>query len=74
MAYGNPRFSELGRVLTKVTLERSRIFLCSLDWRAHEENEYWRTLFEKVTLTSMYLTDGSIYVPLRSRSPIREPR
>ena len=34
MAYGNPRFSELGKVLTKVALERSRMVLCSPDWAA----------------------------------------
>ena len=43
MAYGNPRFSELGKVLNKVALERSRIVLCSPDWGAHGENEYWRS-------------------------------
>ena len=31
MPYGNPRFSELGKVLTKVALERSRMGLCSPD-------------------------------------------
>ena len=31
IAYGNPRFSELGKVLTKVALERSRMILCSPD-------------------------------------------
>ena len=31
MAYRNPRFSELGKVLTKVALERSRMVLCSPD-------------------------------------------
>ena len=41
MAYGNPRFSELGKVLTKVALERSRMVLCSPDWGAHGGNEYW---------------------------------
>ena len=35
MAYGNPRFSELGKVLTKAALERSRMVLCSPDWGAH---------------------------------------
>ena len=44
MAYGNPRFSELGKVLTKVALERSRMALCSPDWGAHRGNEYSRTL------------------------------
>ena len=29
MAYGNPGFSELGKVLTKVPLKRSRMVLCS---------------------------------------------
>ena len=31
MAYGNSRFSELGKVLTKLALERSRMVLCSPD-------------------------------------------
>ena len=39
--YGNPRFSEPGKVLTKVALERSRMVLCSPDWGAHGGNEYW---------------------------------
>ena len=39
MAYGNPRFSQLGKVLTKVALERSRMVLCSPDWGTHRENE-----------------------------------
>ena len=47
MAYGNPRFSELGKVLTKVALERSRVVLCSPDWGAHGGNEYWRTLLDR---------------------------
>ena len=41
MAYGKPRFSELGNVLTKVAFERSRMVLCSPDWGAHGGNEYW---------------------------------
>ena len=40
MAYGNPRLSELGRVLTKVALERSCMVLCSPNWGAHGGNEY----------------------------------
>ena len=31
MTYRHPRFSELGKVLTKVALERSRVVLCSPD-------------------------------------------
>ena len=60
MAYGNPRFSELGKVLTKVALERSRMVLCFPDWGAHVGNEYWRTLLDKLTLTSIQLPWGNL--------------
>ena len=73
MAYGNPRFSELGKVLTKVALERSRVVLCSPDWGAHGGNEYWRTLLDKLTLTSIQLPDDAHYVPLGRKTPIGKP-
>ena len=73
MAYGNTRFSELGKVLTKVALERSRMVLCSPDWGAHGGNEYWRTLLDKLTLTSIQLPDDAIYVPLGRKTPIGKP-
>ena len=57
MAYGNPRFSELGKVWTKVALERSRMVLCSPDWGAHGANEYWRTLLDRLTISSVRLPD-----------------
>ena len=70
MAYENPRFSELEKLLTKVALERSRMVLCSPECRAHGGNEYLRTLSEKVTLTSIQLPDDAIYVPLGCKTPI----
>ena len=73
MAYGNPRFSELGKVLTKVALERSRMVLCSPDSGAHGGNEYWRTLLDKLTLTFIQLPDDAIYVPLGRKTPIGKP-
>ena len=73
MAYGNRRFSELGKVLTKEALERSRMVLCSPDWGAHGGNEYWRTLLDKLTPTSIQLLDEAIYVPLGRKTPIRKP-
>ena len=72
-AYGNPRFSEPGRVLTKVAVERSRIVLCSPDWGAHGGNEYWRTVLDKLTITSIHLPDGAIYVPIGRKAPIGKP-
>ena len=73
MTYGNPRFSELGKVLTKVALGRSRMVLCSPDWGAHGGNEYWRTLLDKLTLTFIQLPDDAIYVPLGTKTPIGKP-
>ena len=74
MAYGNPWFSELGKVLIKVALERSCMVLCSPDWGAHEGNEYWRTLLDKLTLTSIQLPEDAIYVPLGCKTPIEKSR
>ena len=73
MAYGNPRFSELGKVLTKVALKRSCMVLCSPDWGAHGGNEYWRTLLDMLTITSVQLPDEAIQVPLGRKTPIRKP-
>ena len=73
IAYGNPRFSELGKVPTKVAGEQSRMVLCSPDWGAHGGNEYWRTLLDKLTLRSIQLPDDAIYVPLGRKTPIGKP-
>ena len=73
MAYRNPRFSGLGRILTKVALGRSRMVLCSPDWGAHGENEYWRHLLDRLTISSVRLPDEAIYVSLRRKTPIGKP-
>ena len=73
MAYGNPRFSELGKVLTKVALEHSCMVLCSPDWGAHGGNKYWRNLLDRLTISSVRLPDEAIYVPLRRKTPIGKP-
>ena len=73
MAYRSPRFSELGRVLTKVALERSRMVLCSPDLGAHGGNEYWRNLLDRLTISSVRLPDEAIYVPLGRTTPIGKP-
>ena len=73
MAYRNPRFSELGKVSTKVALERSCMVLCSPDWVAHGGNEYWRTLLDRLTISSVRLPDEAIYVPRGRKTPIGKP-
>ena len=73
MAYGNPRFSELGKILTKVALERSRMVLWSPNRGAHGGNEYWRTLLDKLMFTSIQVPDDVLYVPLGRKTPIGKP-
>ena len=73
MAYRNPRLSELGKVLTKVALERFPMVLCSPDWGTHGGNEYWRALLDQLKLTSIQLPDEPIYVSLGRKTPIGKP-
>ena len=73
MAYVNPRFGELGQVLTKSALERSRMVLCSPDWAAHGGNEYRRTLLDRLTISSVRLPDEAIHLPLGRKTPIGKP-
>ena len=72
MAYGNPRVSERGKVLTKVALERSRMGLCSPDWGAHGGNEYWRNFLDRLTISSVRLPEEAIYMPLGRETPIEK--
>ena len=65
MAYRNPWFSDLGKVWTNVALERSGMVLCSPHWGAHAGNEYWRTLLDKLTLTSIQLPSTCLWVARR---------
>ena len=73
MAYRNPRFDELGKVLTKVALERSCMVLCPPNWGAHGGNEYWRNLLDRLTISSVRLPDEAMYVPLGRKTPIGKP-
>ena len=71
MAYGKPRSSELGKILTKVAMEGSRMFLCSPDEGVHGGTEYWRSVSEKLTMTSTQLPDDATDVLLGRKTPIR---
>ena len=73
MAYGNSRFSKLGKVLTNVAFECSRMVLCSPAQGAHGGNQYWRALLDRLTISSVRLPDEAIYVPFGLNTPIRKP-
>ena len=65
MAYRNPRFSKLGKVL-----ERSRMVLCSPGWGAHGGNEHSQIRLDRLTISSVRLPDEAIYVPQGPKTPI----
>ena len=73
MAYRKPRSSELGKILTKVAMEGSRMFLCSPDQGVHGGTEYCRSVWEKLTMTSTQLPDDASHVLLGRKTPIRKP-
>ena len=73
MAYGNPRFNELGKVLTQVALERSCMVLCLPEPGAHGGNKYWRALLDRLPISSTQLPDEAIYVPPGRKTPIGKP-
>ena len=43
------------------------------DWGAHGGHEYWCTLLDKLTFTSIQLPDAAIYVSLGHKTPIGKP-
>ena len=47
--------------------------LCSPDRGAHGGNEYWQTLLDRLTMTSVQLPDEAVYVPLGRKTPIGKP-
>ena len=57
-----------------MAFERSGMVLCSPDWGAHGGNEYWRTLLDRLTISSARLPDEDIHVPLGRKTPIGKPR
>ena len=75
MAYGNPRFSELGKVLTKVALEHSRMVLCSPDWGAHGQGWKRRRIYTRTVYILVLYRENTIQYASCSQASIwRQPR
>ena len=47
---------------------------CSPNGGAHGGNEYWQTLLDRLTISSVRLPDEAIEVPLGHKTPIGKPR
>ena len=61
LCYANPPFSQLAKVLTKVTLEGARVVPCTPNWGTTGEHAYWRRLLDRMTVGRTELPNGPIY-------------
>ena len=73
LAYANPPFSLLAKVLTKIAYEKARGVMCTLDWGCSGEHTYWCRLLDRMTVGRVQLPDGPIYVPEDSDTAMQAP-
>ena len=62
LCYANPSFSQVCKMLTKITLEGPRMVLCTPDWGTRGEHTYWRRLWDCMTVGRTELPDHLMYV------------
>ena len=73
LAYANPPFSLLVKVLTKIAYEGGRVVMCTSDWGCSGEHAYWRRMLDRMTVGRVQLPDGPIYVPEDSDTAMQAP-
>ena len=73
LAYANPPFSLLAKVLTKIAYEGGRVVMCNPDWGCSGEHTYWRRLLDRMTVRRVQLPDRPIYVPEDSATAMQAP-
>ena len=73
LAYANPPFSLLAKVLTKIAYEGGRVVMCTPDWACTGEHVYWRRMLDRITVGRVQPPDGPIYVPEDSDTTMQAP-
>ena len=73
LAYANPPFSLLAKVLTKITYEGGRVVMCTPDWGCSGGHAYTRRMLDRMTVGRVQLPDGPIYVPEDSETAMQAP-
>ena len=73
LAYANPPFSLLAKVLTKIAYEGGKVVMCIPDWGCTGEYAYWRRMLDRMTVGRVQLPDGPIYVPEDSDTAMQAP-
>ena len=73
LAYANPPFSLLAKVLTNIAYEGGRVVMCTPDWGCSGEQAYWRRMLDRMTVRRVQLPEGPIYVPEDSDTAMQAP-
>ena len=73
LAYANPPYSLLAKVLTKIAYEGGRVVMCTPDWGCSGEHAYWRCMLDRMTVRRVQLPDSPIYVPEDSDTAMQAP-
>ena len=73
LAYANPPFSLLAKVLTKIAYEGGGVVMCTPDWGCSGDHAYWRRLLDRMTVGRVQFPDRPIYVPQDSDTAMQAP-
>ena len=73
LAYANPPFSLLAKVLIKIAYEGGRVVMCTPDWGCTGEHAYWCRMLDRMTVGRVQLLDSPIYVPEDSDTAMQAP-
>ena len=73
LAYANPPFSLLAKVLTKITYEGGSVVMCTPDWGCSGEDAYWRHMLDRMTVGEVQLPNDPICVPKDSETAMQAP-
>ena len=73
LAYANPPFSLLAKVLIKITYEGGRVVMCTRDPGCSGEHAFWRRMLDRMTVQRVQLPTSPIYVPEDSDTAMKAP-
>ena len=73
LAYANPPFSLLEKVLNESAYEGGRVVMFTPDWGCSGDHAYWRRLLDRMTVGTVQLLDSPIYVPVDSDTAMQAP-
>ena len=73
LAYANPPFSLLAKVLTRIAYDGGRVGMCTPDSGCSGEHTHWRRMLDRTTVGRVQLPYGPIYVPENSDTAMQAP-